>query len=65
MAILLVTYDLNKPGQEYDEFYEIIKSYAIDTTDSPAQIYEKLSPHLDTNDFIYYYFEETNLWLWK
>lgn len=83
MAALLITYDLNRPGQEYDEFYEVIKSYTwvrlsessygVDTTDTPAQVYDKLSPHLDENDRVYvitlkkpwrgFGLEEVNDWL--
>jgi hypothetical protein len=63
MSILLVTYDLNKAGQDYDGFYKIIKSfnytklsessYAIQTDETPAKLYEKLFPHIDKNDHFY------------
>jgi len=63
MAILLVTYDLNKPGQDYSDFLKIIKgypyarlsesSYAIQTTETPIAVYNKLTPHMDKNDQVY------------
>lgn len=63
MSVLLVTYDLQKPGQDYSGFHDVIKknawaklsesSYAVDTTDSPQTLYNKLDPHMDTNDQVY------------
>lgn len=63
MSVLLVTYDLKKPGQNYSEFYKVIKnydwarlsesSYAINTYDSPDTVYAKLKPHMDSNDNVY------------
>lgn len=63
MAILLVTYDLNKPGQDYSDFLEKVRtypyaklsesSYAIQTSKSPKEIYNELAPNLDENDRIY------------
>ena len=60
MATLLVTYDLNKAGQNYNGFYEVIKkygyaklsesSYAIKTNEAPMDVYNKLLPHMDKND---------------
>lgn len=60
MAVLLVTYDLNKQGQNYSKFLEVIKSYdskrlsessyAIETSKSPTMIYDELKPYSDTND---------------
>ena len=63
MSALLITYDLKKPGQDYSDFYKIIKSYswarlsessyAIATTEIPKSIYEKPTPHIDKNDQVY------------
>lgn len=63
MAVLLVTYDLHTPGQNYDEFLKMIKSYdwarlsessyAIVSTDSPITVHKKLSVYMDPNDTIY------------
>jgi hypothetical protein len=63
MSILLVTYDLNKAGQDYEGFYKIIKSYAyaklsessyaVQTDESSAKLYEKLFSHIDKNDRLY------------
>ena len=63
MAVLLVTYDLNKPGQNYSDFIDTFKqypwaklsesSYAIDTTKSPNSIYSELKPYIDKGDQVY------------
>jgi hypothetical protein len=63
MSVLLVTYDLKVKGQNYEGILGIVKkysytklsesSYAIDTTESPDTIYEKLKPSLDENDNLY------------
>lgn len=67
MAVLLVTYDLNKEGKsksDYKKFYEIrdsydhVKlsesSYAFKTDESPSTLYNKLKvPVIDENDHIY------------
>lgn len=63
MAVLLVTYDLNRPGQEYKDFYETLEtfspmklsesSYAINTLLTPNDIYRKFKDLLDKNDFFY------------
>lgn len=59
--ILLISYDLNKPGQNYSALYEEIKSYGtwwhhldstwlIETNETPTQCAEKIRKHLDAND---------------
>jgi len=63
MAILLVTYDLKKPGQDYSDFISTFKKYAwarlsescyaIDTYKTPNQIYNELKPFMDQNDQVY------------
>jgi hypothetical protein len=63
MSVLLVTYDLKKPGQDYTDFLAIIRkypyarlsesSYAIATNEIPQDVYNKLSPHMDKNDQLY------------
>jgi hypothetical protein len=63
MSVLLVTYDLNKPGQNYDDLKKYIdkfpwarlseSSYAIETDLSPEQIYSALSGIIDNTDQIY------------
>ncbi len=63
MAIRLITYDLKKEQAQtfdYDGFYKLIKShawarlsessYAIETNASPADIFNRLKPHIDSND---------------
>ena len=59
--ILLISYDLNKPGQDYTPLYEEIKSYGtwwhhldstwlVDTNETPNQCVERLRKHMDNND---------------
>lgn len=63
MDVLLVTYDLNKPGQDYADLLKKIKSYpwaklsessyAIYTDYTPQQIFDGLRPYLDPSDTLY------------
>ena len=63
MQTLLITYDLNKPGQDYSDFYKIIKSYAwaklsessyaISTLCTPREILDQLRPYVDDGDNVY------------
>lgn len=63
MSTLLITYDLNKAGQNYNGFHAVIKkytwarlsesSYAIQTPETPQAIYSKLNPYMDKNDNVY------------
>ena len=63
--VLLVTYDLNKPGQDYSDLYEAIKAissdylhqltsvWLLDTNSSPQMVCEKLRPWIDDNDELF------------
>jgi hypothetical protein len=65
MAVLLLTYDLNREPDKtnYEGFYKVrddydyVKlsesSYALNTLETPAQVYARLEPHMDTNDSVY------------
>lgn len=63
MAILLVTYDLNTPGQKREKLLATIKqyawamlsesSYAIDTNRSSKEIYDSLFGIIDSNDQLF------------
>jgi hypothetical protein len=59
--VLLITYDLKKPGQDYSALYNTIKTasrwwhylestWIIETASPPQAWVEKLLPHLDQND---------------
>lgn len=59
--VYLITYDLNRPGQNYESLYKAIKSYGswakplestwlIDTREKANQISDRLRPHIDKND---------------
>ena len=59
--ILLVTYDLKRPGQDYPSLHEGIESlgswahflestWILDTSYSPEQVTNKLIPLIDQND---------------
>lgn len=63
MAVLLITYDLNRETKR-PPLLEAVKeagiswcklsesSYAIETNETPDQIYNKLQVHIDSNDRI-------------
>jgi hypothetical protein len=63
MAVLLVTYDLSKPGQDYADLLKYLKgfswarlsesSYAIVTDQSPESIATAARNHMDANDTVY------------
>lgn len=63
MSVLLITYDLNKPGQDYADLYKQMKqfawaklsesSYAVETDLSPKQMYDLLAPYLDSTDTLF------------
>lgn len=61
MSALLITYDLNKPGQNYDKLYEKIKelgtwwhyldsTWIVVSTLTPSQAFDRLKPTLDESD---------------
>ena len=60
MSVLLVTYDLNKPGQDYKDLLKLVKSYAharlsessyaIITDKSADTVFEELKKYIDKND---------------
>lgn len=63
MAVYLITYDLNNPGQNYEDVIEAIKdsstgawctywksSYLIKSNLTVNQVSDKITPHLDKND---------------
>lgn len=65
MTVYEVSYDLNKPGQEYDELHEAIKSlgswthilestWLIDTDeDSAGDVRDNLKLHVDSGDKLF------------
>jgi hypothetical protein len=61
MSVYLVGYDLRKPGQDYSDLLDAIKSYGtwwhhldstwiIETDQTPSQVRDYLSIYLDSND---------------
>ena len=59
--VLLISYDLNKPGQDYSSLYDELKSYGtwwhhldstwlIQTNETPSQCSDRLKKHMDDND---------------
>ena len=60
--VYLITYDLNKPGKDYNGLYFALKQYDyirdvgldsvwfVSTTWTAGQIYDHLRVHLDVND---------------
>ncbi|HUU39838.1 MAG TPA: hypothetical protein VMW42_02740 [Desulfatiglandales bacterium] len=64
MAVLLITYDLNNPDQDYSGFHDAIKcygswadlsesSYAVETDVKPTAIRDKLKEHIGKKDQVY------------
>ncbi len=63
--VVLITYDLNKPGQDYSDLYDAIKNISItwchcftsvwlvDTNFSTQQIYTELKGRIDKNDQLF------------
>ena len=63
--ILLISYDLHKPKQEYAELYEKIKNigstwwhyldsvWLVDTNLSPQDVWESLTPAIDKDDYVF------------
>ena len=58
-----ISYDLNKPCQDYEELYEAIKelgswwhyldsTWLVSTNLNASQIFSKLKEHIDANDNI-------------
>jgi CRISPR/Cas system-associated endoribonuclease Cas2 len=64
MATYIVSYDLVKPGRNYEDLYNAIRSYgnwgkvnesvwAIVTATTAAQVRDNLSKYMDANDRIF------------
>lgn len=61
MAVYMIGYDLNRPGQNYPDLIDALKTYStrwhcldstwlVKTTKSAEQIRDELTPHIDTGD---------------
>lgn len=61
MAVYMVSYDLNKSGQDYKGLYEELKNspvwwhyldstWLIKTNETVVQLWERIEPHIDSND---------------
>ena len=63
MAVLLVTYDLKKPGRNYEPVWTFLKRFTyckglesvwfLDTTMTPAQVRDELNKLIDTSDITF------------
>ena len=64
MPCYIISYDLRKPGRNYDSLYEAIKSYgtwahineslwAVVTEQNSIEVRDKLLQHMDSNDRIF------------
>lgn len=58
-----ISYDLRKPGRDYSGLYQAIKksprwwhylesTWIVQTTETPNQIWDRLSSHIDAGDFL-------------
>lgn len=60
MKVYLISYDLDKPGQDYTDLINAIKQiggtkglfseWFVQTNLSASEIYDRLAPFIDTND---------------
>lgn len=73
--VLLITYDLKRPVQNYAALHEEIKrggtwwhhlesTWIIETTESPQQMYNRLVRHIDQNDRLLIIEVKRNYWGW-
>ena len=63
MPLLLITFDSNKPGQDYSDLLDEIKSYsnvrlsessyAIITDKTPSVVCEEMKQYIDADDNLY------------
>lgn len=63
--VILVTYDLQKPGRNYDVLYEALRKagtswarpvesvWLLDTGKAAEVIHDELRPHVDANDRLF------------
>lgn len=63
MALLAISYDLHKSGQDYADLYKAIKMcgqcihpldsfWLLKTTLTYDQVYDKISSYIDNNDYL-------------
>lgn len=61
MGAILITYDLKKPGQKYEQLHENIKAlgtwwhyldstWIVVTSLTPSQVFDMLKPSVDADD---------------
>lgn len=64
MSVYSITYDLNAPGKDYKDLYEVIKSlgawahylestWFVDSSYSASEIRDKLKEVIDKNDSLF------------
>lgn len=63
MKVLVVCYNLKKPGRDYSKLYEVLKEasnwwhylescWLLKTDLSPDDWSQKIKPHIDGNDYV-------------
>ncbi|WP_020208906.1 hypothetical protein [Gilvimarinus chinensis] len=63
MSVHCVSYDLNKPGQDYTALYEELKkspgywhyldsTWLISTSETATELFQRIKPHIDNNDTV-------------
>ena len=63
VAIKVISYDLKKPGRNYDDLYKAIKAlgsyrhpmdsvWFVDTSLTTSEVYGKLKAYVDSNDLV-------------
>jgi len=68
MAVLFVTYELNRPGRDYNPIWDYLKKHAycrgtekkrltsswlLDTTKTAKQVRDEMRPLIDENDVLF------------
>lgn len=64
METILISYDLRKPGRNYEDLYEHLKSYStwakpleslwlIKTSYTPEEVRDRVRGHVDANDGLF------------
>ena len=65
MAVYIVSYDLNSPGQDYEALYDELKrppagwipimdsTWLIDSAESAQSLSDRIRQHLDENDWLF------------
>jgi hypothetical protein len=73
MPVLLVTYELKNPGQDYSTFQSMLQSYPnikvtdsttlVQTVDTPSEFFDGIWPFIDPNDLVLIFEVDTQCYI--